>query len=221
MNARNEVADRSGDPYKTLIRLVAGGIGEGVGRLMRTSAALDATEIETTPEVAGPFVTNPVTMAVVGFAYELPEQVAAASASASRQLAPFTTLARVVVDTGTVLAEATGVAPFIAELTLPARKALAEEFQRLGSVGSAEYSRGRILAVETFTSSVDGVIGYLGDSDEVGELIREQTLGVTGAAVQEIRETGAAADGLTEGILRRVFRRDLKSLPPKPVFDAE
>jgi hypothetical protein len=95
----------------------------------------------------------------------------------------------------------------------------ATEYERLVNVGTAEYARGRVLAVGAFTESIDGIIGYLGDSDEVGELVREQTMGVTGAAVLEIRETGAAADGLTEGIFRKIFRRDIQSVPPKPRFE--
>ena len=210
-----------GDRYKTLVRIIAGGIGEGIDRLMATSAALDDVEIDTNPAAAGPYATSPIAMVAVGFAYHLPEKVAVASATATRVLYPFTKIAAVAIDTGGVLAEATGVAPFLADVTLPTRKALGQEFQRLSAVGSAEYSRGRVLAVEAFTTSIDGIIGYLGDSDEIGELVREQTLGVTGAAVQEIRETGAAADGLTEGIFRRILRRDLKSLPPQPAFEAE
>jgi hypothetical protein len=115
------------------------------------------------------------------------------------------------------VAESTGIGPFFAELSLPMREALVTEYERLIAVGTAEYARGRVLAVGTFTESVDGVVSYLSDSDEVKELVREQTLGVTGAAVLEIRETGAAADGLTEGI----FRRDIHSLSPKPEFETE
>lgn len=210
-----------GDPYKTLVRIIAGGIGEGVDRLMAVSATLDDVEIDTTPTANGPYATNPMAMAAVGFVYDLPEQVAGATATVSRLLYPFTMMARVAVDTGSVLAESTGIGPFLADLTLPTRKALAAEYERLIAVGSAEYARGRVLAVGTFTESIDGIIGYLGNSEEVGELVREQTLGVTGAAVLEVRETGAAADGLTEGVFRRIFRRDVQSLPPRPGFEPE
>lgn len=208
-----------GDPYKTLVRIIAGGIGEGIDRLMDVSATLDDVEIDTSPGAAGPYATNPIAMAVVGFAYDFPEQVAGASAAASRMLYPFTTIAKVAVDAGSALAESTGIGPYLAELSLPTREALAVEYERLIAVGTAEYARGRVLAVGAFTESVDGVVSYLSDSDEVKELVREQTLGVTGAAVQEIRETGAAADGLTEGIFRKIFRRDDQPLPPKPGFE--
>ena len=210
-----------GDLYKTLVRVVAGGIGEGLDRLAQVNETLEKAELEATPETAGPYATNPVAMAVVGFAYELPEQIASVSASVSRSLSPLTAIARVAIGAGATVAEATGIAPFVAELTSPTRVALGQHFHRLTSIGSAEYARGRVLAVGTFTESVDGMVSYLSDSDEVKELVREQTLGVTGAAVQEIRETGAAADGLTEGIFRRVFRRDVQPLPPKPGFETE
>jgi hypothetical protein len=207
--------------YKTLVRVVAGGIGEGLDRLMDVTERLEQAELATTPDVVGPFATNPIAMAIVGFAYEFPEQVAAASASVSRTFAPLTMVAKVMYDTGATFAEATGLAPLVAEMTLPTRIALVEEFDRLVSVGSAEYARGRVLSVGTFTESVDGIVSYLSDSDEVKELVREQTLGITGAAVQEIRETGAAADGLTEGIFRKIFGKDIKPLPPKPKFEEE
>jgi hypothetical protein len=210
-----------GDPYKSLVRIIAGGIGEGIDRLVAVSGSLDDVEIDSDSDAHGPFTTNPVVMAAVGFAYDFPEQVAGATAAAQRMLYPFTIIAKVAIDTGSVLAESTGVGPLVADLTLPTREALAMEYERLVNVGTAEYARGRVLAVGTFTESIDGIIGYLGDSEEVGELVREQTMGVTGAAVLEIRETGAAADGLTEGIFRKIFRRDIQSMPPKPRFEPE
>ena len=122
----------------------------------------------------------------------------------------------VIFNTAAVVAEATGIAGVVSSLTEPTRQALAHELDRLSKVGAAEYTRGRVLSVQAFERSVDGVVGYLSESDELGELVREQTIGITGAAVHEIRETGAAADGLTEGILRRLLRRDSRPLPPLP-----
>jgi hypothetical protein len=211
----------NGDPYKILVRLIAGAIGEGLDRLMEANERLEHSELAATPEVAGPFVTNRIAMAIVGFTYELPEQIAAASTSVSRTIAPFTAVASATFNAGSGVAEATGIAPYIAERTQPTRTALVKEFDRLISVGSGEYARGRVLAVGAFTESMDGIVSYLGDSEEVKELVREQTLGMTGAAVQEIRETGATADGLTEAIFRKIFRRDFEPLPPKPSFDTE
>jgi len=207
--------------HKTLVRLVAGGVGEGVERLMSLSVSLDGVEDDDLTRVSGPYSTNATVMAILGWISEIPEQISAASASLDEVSYPFARVSRVLYDTTAALAEATGVAPFVAGVTAPTRKAIAEEIERLAAVGSAEYARGRVLATETFTGSVDGIIEYLGDSEEVGELIREQTLGFAGSAVQEVRETGAAADGLTEGIFRKIFGREIQAVPPKPAFDTE
>ncbi|MGI9584775.1 MAG: hypothetical protein ACR2N7_04225, partial [Acidimicrobiia bacterium] len=101
-------------------------------------------------------------------------------------------------------------------VTEPMRTAFAEESERLTAVGTAEYARGRVLATYAFEQSVGGIVGLLSESEELGELVREQTLGITGSAVQEIRETGAAADGLTENIFRKVLGRSSRQLPPAP-----
>jgi len=207
--------------HKTLVRLVAGGVGESVDRLMSLSVSLDDVQDDDMAKVSGPYSTNRTVMALLGWISELPEQIAAASSSLGEMSYPLARVSRVVYDTTAALAEATGVAPFVAGVTAPTREAIAEEIERLTAIGSAEYARGRVLATETFTGSVDGIIEYLGASDEVGELIREQTLGFAGSAVQEVRETGAAADGLTEGIFRKIFGREIPSAPPKPVFDTE
>ncbi len=207
--------------HKTIVRLVAGGVGEGVDRLMSMSASLDAVGDDSVTLVSGPYATNATVMAVLGWVSELPEQISAARASLDQASYPFSRLTGVVYDKVAALCEVSGVAPFVAEVTAPTRQAIADEIDRLAAVGSAEYARGRVLAGEVFTQSIDGIVGYLGDSDEVGELIRDQTLGFAGGAVQEVRETGAAADGLTEGIFRKIFRREINSLPPKPVFDGE
>jgi hypothetical protein len=161
------------DLYTTLVRVVSGGIGEGIDRLLQVSAELDEASVEPDGDLK-PFVADANVMA------------------------------------------ATGVASFVEGFTAPVREALAEERERLTAVGTAEYARGRVLAVHAFEQSVEGIVGLLSESEELGELVREQTLGVTGSAVQEIRETGAAADGLTEGIFRRIFRREDRPLPPKP-----
>lgn len=207
------VRERQKDMYKTLVRVVSGGIGESLDRLMDVSARLDDLAVE--PD-AGPMLVDadPNVMAAVGWLSELPELAVGVAESAKRMTYPVTRAAGVAIDTTAYVAELTGVAPFVAGITEPARTALAEEVERLTNVGTAEYARGRVLAVYAFQESTNGIVGLLSNSEELGELVREQTLGVTGSAVQEVRETGAAADGLTEGIFRKVFRRDDRPLPP-------
>jgi len=207
------------DLYKSLVRLVAGGVGEGIDRFKSLAADLESADHD--PESVGVVgvVADPVAMALVGWVSEWPERLRSAGSTARQLTYPVAQIAGIAYSTGAVVAEATGLSGFLSSLTEPARQALTQELDRLSKVGTAEYARGRVLSVQAFERSVGGVIGYLGESDELGELVREQTLGITGAAVQEIRETGAAADGLTEGIFRRLLGRESRSLPPVPTAE--
>ena len=205
--------------YKTVVRVVSGGIGEALDRLMRVSEELDSLEQD--PD-AGPMLVkaDPNVMAFVGWMSELPNLVGGAAESAQRMAYPVLRTMGVAIDTTAYLAEVTGVAGFVAGLTEPARTAIAEERERLTNVGTAEYARGRVLSVYAFQRSTDGIVSLLSDSPELAELVREQTIGITGSAVQEIRETGAAADGLTEGVFRRLLRRPDRPLPPMVVEES-
>lgn len=207
------VDEPQGDIHKTVVRIVAGGIGEGIDRLMKVSAQLDETEVSEDSDLV-PFRADPRLMAMVGWMSELPEMTRGMRESADRVTYPVTRAAGVAYDTTAYLAQMTGITAFVDGLTAPLREALADEQDRLTAVGTAEYARGRVLATYAFERSVEGIVGLLSESEELGELVREQTIGITGSAVQEIRETGAAADGLTEGIFRRILRRDDRVLPP-------
>ena len=207
------------DAYRAVVRVFSGGIGEAIDRLMKVSGELDALDHE--PD-AGPMLVkaDPNVMAFVGWVSELPQLIGSATESANRMAYPFLRTVGVAIDTTAYLAEVTGVAGFIAGVTEPTRTAIAEERERLTNVGTAEYARGRVLAVYAFQRSTDGIVSLLSDSPELAELVREQTIGVGGSAVQEVRETGAAADGLTEGIFRRLLRREDRPLPPKVVEES-
>jgi hypothetical protein len=207
--------------HQAVVRLIAGGIGEGIDRLMALSSALDDADVDPESTQVVPLRADPTLMAVLGWVSELPEQVRNASRSASQVTYPVARAAGVAWDTGAYVARATGVTSFVQGFTEPFLTAVAEERERLTSVGTAEYARGRVLAVQVFEQSVDGILGYIGDSDELDELVREQTLGITGSAVREIRETGAAADGLTEGLFRKLLGKEKRSVPPMPVPQTE
>jgi hypothetical protein len=203
--------------HRIIIRIATGGIGEVVDRVRALAAELESADTDPDSAEAVPLSTNHTAMVLVGWVSEWPHQ--ANALSANLMATPLARLFGVVYNTGAALAEVTGVASLISSMTEPSRVALAEEIDRLAKVGTAEYARGRVLAVEAFEQSFDGIIGYLGDSEEVGELVRQQTLGITGSAVQEIRETGAAADGLTEGLIRKLFGRNVRVVPPLPASD--
>ena len=205
--------------HKTLVRVISGGVGEAIDRLKDLAAELESADTDPESVDAVALTTNQAAMIVVGYLSEWPEQMTAIRETAQSVTYPFGQLLGVAYRTVAAVAEVTGVAGVVASVTEPTREALAHELERLANVGTAEYARGRVLSVQAFERSIDGVIGYLGDSEEVGELVREQTLGITGAAVQEIRETGAAADGLTEGIFRKILGRERRPLPPTPVVE--
>jgi hypothetical protein len=216
-----EVVDQPrADLYTTLVRVVVGGIGEGIDRLLAVSAELDDADVAAPGELVGPITADPTMMAAIGWTSELPRTIRSLGESTYRFAYPFVRMVGVAGETTAFVAEATGIAPFLAGLTQPLRTALADERERLADVGAAEYARGRVLATYAFEQSVDGIVSLLSDSEELGELVREQTLGVTGSAVQEIRETSAAADRLTEGIFRRLVRRPDRALPPTPVRES-
>jgi hypothetical protein len=203
--------------HRTIVRIATGGIGEVLDRVRALAVELESADTDPYSVEAVPLTTNRTAMVLVGWVSEWPEQLNAVSANVGES--PLARLFDVVYNTGAAVAEATGVASFVSSVTEPSRIALAEEIDRLAKVGTAEYARGRVLAVQAFEQSFDGIVGYMGDSEEVAELVREQTIGITGSAVQEIRETGAAADGLTEGLLNRLRGRKPRTVPPMPAVE--
>jgi hypothetical protein len=200
--------------HRTIVRIATGGIGELIDRVRALALELESSDTDPDSVETVPLTTNRLAMVLVGWATEWPEQVN--EMSSTLRESPLSRMAGVVYNTGAVIAEATGIAGFVSAVTEPSRIALADEIDRLAKVGTAEYARGRVLAVQAFEGSFDAIVTYMGDSEEVGEFVRQQTLGITGSAVQEIRETGAAADGLTEGVIRKLFGRGIRSLPPMP-----
>jgi hypothetical protein len=203
--------------HRTIVRIATGGIGELIDRVRALAVELESADTDPDSVETVPLTTNRSAMVLVGWVTEWPEQVN--EMSSTLRESSLARLAGVVYNTGAVIAEATGIAGFVSAVTEPSRIALADEIDRLAKVGTAEYARGRVLAVQAFEESFDAIVTYMGDSEEVGELVRQQTLGITGAAVQEIRETGAAADGLTEGVIHKLFGRKVQTLPPMPESD--
>lgn len=197
--------------------MATGGIGEVVDRVKALAIEFETADADPDSVEAVPLTTNRSAMVLVGWVSEWPEQVDAVRSNLSET--PLARLFGVAYNTGAAVAEATGLAGFVSSVTEPSRVALVEEIDRLAKVGTAEYARGRVLAVQAFEASFDGIVQYMGESDEVSELVRSQTIGITGSAVQEIRETGAAADGLTEGLLNRLRRREPRSIPPMPIVE--
>ena len=200
--------------HRTIVRIATGGIGEVLDRVRALAVELESADTDPDSAKAVPLTTNRTAMVLVGWVSEWPEQFKTVASNVEQS--PLARLVGVAYNTGAAVAEATGVASFVSSVTEPSRVALADEIDRLAKVGTAEYARGRVLAVQAFEESFDAIVTYMGDSDEVTEIVRQQTIGITGSAVQEVRETGAAADGLTEGVIRKLFGRTIRPLPPMP-----
>jgi hypothetical protein len=95
------------------------------------------------------------------------------------------------------------------------------EAERLAAIGRNEYTQGRVLFDSVVDNAIDLVLDNVSESESLNELIREQAIGVGGAAIQEVRETGAAADSLTDSVVRKILRRPPRPLPPMPDNGAE
>lgn len=218
-NLSDEVEQRPtvDERHRVVVRLIAGAVGEGIDRLIAVSRDLEEADADPDSTSKEPIHADPTLMALVGLMSELPQQLRTVRDTSSRALSPLARVSGVVFDTGRYLADTAGITSFLDGLTEPARTAWAEERDRLTAVGTGEYARGRVLAAHAFERSIDGILALVSDSDELDELVRDQTIGITGSAVREIRETGAAADLLTERFFRRILGRESRSLPPKPL----
>lgn len=145
--AASDRTENDVDLYKTLVRLVSGGVGEGLDRLKMLALELDTADQDPDSVETVPLATDPAAMVLIGWMSEWPDRAEAALSTGSQMSGPFAKLIGVAYGTGAALAEATGVAGFVAEVTAPARQALSEEIDRLSKVGTAEYARGRVFAV--------------------------------------------------------------------------
>ena len=95
------------------------------------------------------------------------------------------------------------------------------ESERLAAIGRHEVTQGRALVHSVVDDTFDGLIDKVSDNDALNELVKQQAVGITGAAIQEVRESGAAADGLTDTVVRKILRRVPRELPPRPAARGE
>jgi hypothetical protein len=200
--------------YDAVIRLVAGAVGLGLERLKRIETAL--------PEVGGPALEDrpleahweTVGSLIVGALADLPDR---AQRSVEAVGGAAQTVAPIAAPIG-FLARVTGIASLTERATTAIGDRVQAEVERLVALGRYETNRGVHLVTAVFDRSMDGIIDHIADSESLEELVHDQTIGVTAGAVREVRETGAAADRLTETIFRRIARRPVRE-PPRPSVD--
>ena len=203
-------------PYESVIRLAAGAAGIGLDRLRQIESSIESTDDPTidTSEITLDWQTAGALL--VGFAVDLPDRIERGAQS----VAPVASTVHSLTGPVRWLSSAVGLTSLADRTWTAARASIKAEIDQLVVLGAGETARGRRLAGAVFDHSMDSVIDHMADSESLDELVREQTTGITSGAVREVRETGAAADGLTENVLRKLFRRPIREAP-EPALGTE
>lgn len=210
------VADDDWRAYDAVLRLVAGAAGLGLERLKRIDTAPAETGRSAAEDRTLEAHWETVGALIVGALADLPDRVqrsADAVGDAAQAVRPIAT------PIG-FLARVTGIASLTERATTAIGDRVQAEVGRLVALGRYETARGEHLVASVFDRSMDGIIDHIADSESLEELVHDQTIGVTAGAVREVRETGAAADRLTETIFRRIARRPVRE-PPRPTVDGQ
>ena len=201
------------DAYGAVVRLVAGGAGYGLDQLKQLEQNLEPSDSAETGEVHADW--GSAAALVVGFVADLPDRLERGRSSLESVSAPLGSLGRPLWRVVSVTALGR-----VVEGSIEATRDIVDaEVRRLVELGRIEYANGRVLASAVLNEGIDAMLDAVSDSDSLSALVREQTMGVTGGAVREVRETGAAADGLTEEIFRRLLRRPRRAFPPRPATE--
>lgn len=206
--ARGVEDDVAWDPYRSLLRLAGGGIAVAADRVRTIEQTLGECDEETGAGVGFRADMESLVALAFGVATETPKRVAAAVGAAERVAGPALRLGKPLLSamSDTVVGRMVGA---VTAMT-------ADEAARLATIGRGEIQRGRRLVGAVFDESVDGILDHLASTPALDELVSEQAFGVTRGAVEEVRESSAAADWMTESLFRRLLRRPARPVPPKP-----
>lgn len=85
------------------------------------------------------------------------------------------------------------------------------ELRRWQARGQLEDMPSRAMARHAVLDSIDEFIDYLSKNEQIAQLVQEQSVGLAGEVVTEVREYSVSADNALESIVRRLLRR-----PPRP-----
>lgn len=89
------------------------------------------------------------------------------------------------------------------------------ELTRLIRRGRVEEAVSRMMATEVSDELISVILGYLSSKPEVRRLIEEQGTSLVGEMLDEARNQSAAADGMLEAYIRRLFNQaPSQSVPP-------
>jgi len=199
--------------YSSAVRLAAGLVGVVADRAREPGnptppgdpdSAPTAGDISSQGDVPG--------MVLFGLAADLPNRLGRVTSSVVEK----TGLVRGIVGYGWRVTANSPVGWLIARPVEAVQQRVDAENHRLSEIGRTEVAHGKALVGSVVDATIDEVLDNVSESDALNELIREQAFGITDSAIQEVRETGAAADNLTDLAIRKILRREPRSLPPKP-----
>jgi hypothetical protein len=206
-----------GAAYTSMVRLGAGFVGSVLDRAQDARASIpepaSQEEVSAEPAADGDLLGS----VVFGFAADLPDRIGRVSSSITENTGPVRNLA----SWGWRATAASPVGWVIAKPVDAVLDRVDAEAERLAAIGRNEYTQGRVLFDSVVDNAIDLVLDNVSESESLNELIREQAIGVGGAAIQEVRETGAAGDSLTDSVVRKILRRPPRPLPPMPDNGAE
>lgn len=202
-----------GSAYSSVVRLAAGVVGVIADRAQEAANAAPVGDPEDSPSVVERVPQQHVPGEVVfGFAADLPDRFERMATSVGVN----TGVVRGVVDYGWRLTAGSPIGWLISKPVDAVLGLVDAESDRLTQIGRAEVSHGKVLVEGLVDTTIDGVLDNVAESDALEEMIRDQAFGITDSAIQEVRETGAAADNLTDSAIRRILRRSPRGLPPRP-----
>jgi hypothetical protein len=200
-----------GAAYTAMVRLGAGFVGTVLDRAQAARSTVPDDDQKDEIEIE-PVEGTPLGSVLFGFAADLPNRLNRVTGSVAETSGPVRSLAA----WGWRVTAASPIGWVIAKPVDAMMERVDAEAKRLAAIGRNEYAHGKLLFETVVDNTIDGVLDNVSESDALNDLIREQALGIGDAAIQEVRETGAAADSLTDTIVRRLTRRDPRPLPPTP-----
>jgi hypothetical protein len=91
-----------------------------------------------------------------------------------------------------------------------------ETVRRWTAAGELEEEQARWLARKALPGALDEFLDVLTKNPEVRALVEEQSVGLAGAAVNEVRERTVSADVLAERLVHGLLRRPVENGSPPP-----
>ncbi|MCA9979947.1 MAG: hypothetical protein KDD89_03925 [Anaerolineales bacterium] len=99
------------------------------------------------------------------------------------------------------------------------------ELRRWTARGQLEDMPSRAMGRHAVLDSIDEFIDYLSKNDQIAQLVQEQSVGLAGEVVTEVREYSVSADNALESIVRRLLRRaprpTIMDIDPNNVIENE